>query len=152
MTGTSEGRTREYAARQKGEAFDPLRYAETETVVLEPLPCWRDLPAELRRRRIAEWVEEIEAEAAEMREQAGRQALGASAICAQDPHARHHHPKRSPAPRVHAASREVRRQFDRAYRLFVSAFRDASEKLKAGDRGALFPLGCFPPALPFVGG
>ena len=28
----------------------------------------------------------------------------------------------------------------------------ASERLKAGDRNAPFPIGCFPPALPFVGG
>jgi hypothetical protein len=27
--------------------------------------------------------------------------------------------------------------------------RIASEKLRRGDRGALFPEGCFPPALPY---
>jgi hypothetical protein len=31
-------------------------------------------------------------------------------------------------------------------------FRQASEKFRAGDRDAVFPLGSFPPALPFVGG
>jgi hypothetical protein len=34
--------------------------------------------------------------------------------------------------------------------LFVSVFREASEKLRRGDRNAPFPTGSFPPALPFV--
>jgi hypothetical protein len=31
----------------------------------------------------------------------------------------------------------------------VVAFRKAADKLKAGDRTAKFPLGSFPPSLPF---
>ena len=38
----------------------------------------------------------------------------------------------------------------RPYAWFVPAFRDASEKLQAGDLTAKFPPGSFPPALPFV--
>jgi hypothetical protein len=38
-----------------------------------------------------------------------------------------------------------------AYGLFLAAFREAAERLKAGDRVARFPTGCFPPGLPFVG-
>jgi hypothetical protein len=37
-----------------------------------------------------------------------------------------------------------------AYGWFVAAFREAAEKLKAGDRNAAFPPGSFPPAMPFV--
>jgi hypothetical protein len=145
-------RTQEYAARKRREEYDRLRYAEPETVTLAPLPCWRDLSEETRRLRIAEMVEEIEAEATRMREQTGRPALGAQAILAQDPHSRPRRPKKSPAPRVHAASKRARQEFIQAYRLFVSAFRSAAEKLRGGDREARFPVGCFPPALPFVGG
>jgi hypothetical protein len=36
------------------------------------------------------------------------------------------------------------------YGLFLAAFRDAAEQLKTGDRSAQFPLGSFPPGLPFV--
>ena len=36
------------------------------------------------------------------------------------------------------------------YGLFLAAFREAAERLKAGDRLARFPTGCFPPGLPFV--
>ena len=58
--------------------------------------------------------------------------------------------KKSPMPAVHAASKEVRRQMRDGYRFFVNAFREAAAKLKAGDRTAVFPPGCFPPRLPFV--
>ena len=34
--------------------------------------------------------------------------------------------------------------------MFLAAFREAAEKLKAGDLKASFPLGSFPPGLPFV--
>jgi hypothetical protein len=37
-------------------------------------------------------------------------------------------------------------------RWFASTFREASEKLRAGDRTVPFPAGSFPPALPFVTG
>jgi hypothetical protein len=38
------------------------------------------------------------------------------------------------------------------YAWFVAAFRSAAEKLKQGDREARFPVGSFPPGLPFVAG
>ena len=38
------------------------------------------------------------------------------------------------------------------YADFIARFRDAAEKLRAGDRKAVFPAGSFPPALPFVPG
>ena len=49
-------------------------------------------------------------------------------------------------------SARVRDELWEGYRWFVAAFRDAAEKLRAGDRNAAFPAGSFPPALPFVGG
>jgi hypothetical protein len=145
-------RTREYTARLRGEDYDRLRYAEPETVVLSPLPCWRELSEEAHRHRIAEMVEEIEAEAARIREQTGRPALGVRAILGQDPHAHAVRPKRSPAPRFHAASKKARQELLEGYRLFMSAFRLAAEKLQRGHLEVRFPPGCFPPALPFVGG
>jgi hypothetical protein len=32
----------------------------------------------------------------------------------------------------------------------VAAYRTAAQKLSSGNRMAVFPPGCFPPALPFV--
>jgi hypothetical protein len=45
----------------------------------------------------------------------------------------------------------VRRELWDAYALFVAAYRDDAEKLRAGIRDVVFPRGSFPPALPFVG-
>ena len=60
--------------------------------------------------------------------------------------------KKSPAPLFHAASQAVRRELYEMYGWFAAAFREASEKLRAGNRMVSFPAGSFPPALPFVAG
>lgn len=76
--------------------------------------------------------------------------MGVEAILRQDPHTRPNQTKKSPAPVCHAATKAARESFWEAYSTFVAAFREAADKLKAGDRAARFPLGSFPPALPFV--
>ena len=143
-------RPEEHAARNRGEDFGRLRYAEEEELVLSQLPCWADLTPEQYRERIAELVEEIEAEARAVREARGTKPLGVEAILRQEPHLRPSQTKKSPAPIYHAASKAARERFWEAYATFVAAFREAADRLKAGDRTARFPLGSFPPALPFV--
>ncbi len=145
-------RTQEYAARQRGEKFDRLQYATPETVTLSPLPCWKHLPADAWKNRALNVVTQIETEAAARRARTGSQPLGVAAILGKHPHHRPTHLKKSPAPLFHAFRQSVRQGLYEGYAWFVSAFRQAAEKLKAGDRSAAFPAGCFPPALPFVGG
>jgi REP element-mobilizing transposase RayT len=145
-------RTLEYAARQRGETFDRLQYATRETVTLSPLPCWKDLSANTRRTRALSLISQIETEAATRRSRTGGEPLGVAAILGQHPHHRPRHLKKSPAPLFHTISQVVRRELYEGYAWFVAAFREAAEKLKAGDRSAAFPAGSFPPALPFVGG
>jgi hypothetical protein len=82
----------------------------------------------------------------------GTSVLGVEAILAKDPHHRPASLACSPAPLVHAATKAARKAFYDAYAWFVSAFRQASEKLRQGDRNAVFPAGSFSPALPFVAG
>src|SRR6185312_150999 len=86
------------------------------------------------------------------RERTGASVLGIRAILACDPLHRPSALARSPAPRVHAATKAARRAFYEIYAAFVGAFREASERLRRGDRNAPFPTGSFPPALPFVAG
>jgi len=145
-------RSREHAARQRGERFDRLRYATIESVSLSPLPCWRHLPPEAYRERVAEIVGDIERGTAAERKRTGARPLGPAAIRAQAPTDRPQRPKKSPAPLAHAASREVRRRLYEAYAAFVRVYRSAAARLRAGDPAPPFPDGCFPPALPFVGG
>jgi hypothetical protein len=144
--------TQAYAARRRGEDFDRMRFATRETLTLSPLPCWKHLPKERQRQFVAALIAEIEAEAEVRRQHTGSQVLGVSAVRGQHPLDRPQKSKKSPAPLFHAASKVVRRELYEAYRWFVGVFRDASEKLSAGDRTAKFPVGSFPPALPFVSG
>jgi hypothetical protein len=95
-------------------------------------------------------MEEIESEAAAELAKAGREPLGVDTVLRQDPETRPARSKKSPAPLFHAATKAVRKAFWEAYALFVAAFREASERLRSGDRTARFPMGSFPPGLPFV--
>jgi len=125
-----------------------MRYATPEVLILSPLPCWKHLTVETRRRLVADLVAEIEAEAAIRRQQTGSQVLGVSAVRGQHPLDRPKRSKKSPAPLFHAASKAVLRQdLYAAYGWFVAAYRDASEKLRTGNRTVPFPLGSFPPRL-----
>ena len=137
---------------QPGRGFRPPPVRNPRDLYLSPLPCWKHLPKDVWRARALDLIREVEEEAAVQSASTGNQPLGPAAILAQHPFDRPKHSKRSPAPLFHAASARVRRELWEAYRLFVAAFRQASEKLRAGDREAVFPVGSFPPALPFVGG
>jgi hypothetical protein len=121
-----------------------------EEVVLIPLPCWAHLTPEQYRERVAALIEEIEAEARAERERTQVPALGVETILKQNPQGQPKASKRSPAPRFHAATKAARDGFWNAYSAFVAAFREAAERLKEGDRLARFPVGSFPPGLPFV--
>ena len=152
LTGHWFSRKDEYAARRRGEDFDPLKYATEETVELSPVPCWEHLPTEEYRGRVRGLVEEVEEEAAADRERRGIPACGPEAILTQDPQHRPEKLAKSPAPFVHAASKAARMALYQSYSWFVGEFRKAAEKLRRGVRDVGFPPGCFPPALPFVPG
>ena len=144
--------TQEYAARRRGEELDRMRFASPEVLILSPLPCLRHLSEDIRRKLIADLIAEIESEAASLRKRTGGQVLGASAVRGQHPFDRPKKSKKSPAPLFHAASKLIRRELYEMYAWFVGAFREASEKLRGGNRTAPFPAGSFPPALPFEAG
>ena len=150
LTGHWFDRSREYAARNQGQDFDRLRYATEEPVEFSPLPSWAHLPPDVYRARIKALVESIIAEAALARSATGRPVEGVESILSRDPQSRPAKLSRSPAPLVHAATKAARKAFYKMYAWFVAAFRSAAEKLKQGDREARFPIGSFPPGLPFV--
>ena len=78
-------RTKEYAARNRGEDFGVMEYATREELVLSPLPCWKHLSAEQYRERVADLVEQIECEGRAERESKGLEPLGVEAILRQNP-------------------------------------------------------------------
>ena len=93
------------------------------------------------------------AEQSAARQQAtGLRPLGVAAVLAQNPLHRPGKIKKSPTPFIHAATKAMRQLLWGGYALFVAAYRSAAERLKAGDPAPPFFVGCFPPALPVVGG
>jgi len=152
MTGHWFERTREYAARNRRQSVEPLRFDTEESVMLSPIPCWAHLSSDQYRARVAALVETIEATAALQRSHVHRSVLGVEAILKMDPQHRPAELAKSPAPLLHAFSKAARKAFYEAYSWFVAAFRVAAAMLKAGDRNAPFPAGSFPPGLPFVAG
>ena len=143
-------RTLEFQARRQGLEFGARDFTTTYTVTLSPIPCWRHLSPEQYRKAIAGLIAEIEADARLRQEETRREPAGAEFVRRQNPLSRPARSKRSPAPRVHAASKAARRAFREAYRIFLAAFQRASEKLRSGDRTAEFPRFSFPPSLPFA--
>jgi len=143
-------RTDEWAARNRGEEYGHTTFATVEEVVLDQLPCWAHLSPEEYRQAVAGLVQEIEEEAALEREATGRPSLGAEAIVKMDPHTRPAKLERSPAPRIHAMTKAAFDAMMEALSLVFAAYREASERLRNGDRLAVFPEGTFPPHLSFV--
>jgi hypothetical protein len=152
LEGIWHERDLETRARNRGQEIEAGQFETVETVTFDPLPCWQHLSPEEQRRQVAHLVEEIEAEAAAERKRTGKPVLGVEAILAQDPHDHPERPKKEPAPFVHAATKVARLVFREMYALFVAAYREAADKLRKGNRAVVFPIGSFPPALPFVGG
>ncbi len=143
-------RTKEFAARRRGEHYGRYEYATEETVVLDPLPCWRHLSIKEVRRRVKELIRDIEREAAAERRANEKSVRGAEAVMEIDPHYRPTKLDRSPAPDFHARRKDVRKAMRYAYAWVVAEFARAAERLRAGDRLVSFPEGTFPPGLPFV--
>ncbi len=152
LNGIWVDRTALYRARQRkgGHRARPIDFEEKMTVKLSQLPCWAHLSPEDYRRSIHELVEGIEKEAASRHAQEGTRPAGRKAVLRQSPHHRPEKFKSSPCPLVHSASKAARKYFLESYGLFVSAFRAASERFRAGDLGAEFPVGSFPHAAAFV--
>jgi hypothetical protein len=146
-------RTAYSRAQRRRKATDPpvqeSDFKTTETLELKPLPCLANLGAVQQRDLIHSSIEKIVAAATAARGEKGVMVLGAARLQRQHPHTQPNRIKKSPAPRFHAFAVAVRRALRDAYSAFVAAYRIAPEKLRGGDRGARFPDGCFPPALPF---
>lgn len=143
-------RTRESAAKARGEAFHRRQFALRKTLKLEPLPCWSDCSVDEYQQRIRKLVLDIEAETAALHARERTRPAGVEKVMARDPHTRPHRLKRAVAPSFHAATRSVREELIRAYRRFVAEFRAAAKALRDAEFTARFPQGCFPPRLPFV--
>ncbi len=153
LEGTWLDRTGLYRARKRRKRGEPpvqeKDFITTQVLELTPLPCLAGMDVTRQRQFVAGLMEEVVAEGVAARKEKGMMALGAKAVAKQHPHSQPKNSKKSPAPRFHTFAVAIRKALSEAYSLFTAAYRIASARLRDGDRSALFPDGCFPPALPF---
>ncbi len=150
LEGTWVNRTGLHKARKKLPAGKARAVDFEEKVILElsPLPCWVHFSKVRYRQQILALIHDIEAAASSVRK--GGKVAGRRSVLNTHPHHRPKEVKTSPAPLVHAPSKEIRMAFLESYRLFTKAFRAAADLLRNGDLTAVFPVGSFPPGRPFV--
>jgi hypothetical protein len=152
LRGTWFDRSKDFLARQRGETVFPARFATAFDVNLTPLPALQHLTADRRQTEIRHIIDEIKTEAAAENKEKGRSPMTVDQILAQDPHSKPSSTDRSPAPFVHATYDSTAQEFRAAYRAFVDAFRAGVLRLRdrASEITDMFPLGAFPPHLPFA--
>ena len=141
-------RTAEYEARRRGEPVRKYSHGEETSLTLVPLPCWEELSAEAYRQQVAGLVRTIEAETRTRLRTEGGAPVGPKRILALHPHDAPDHPRRSPAPRFHAATTAARRRLEHAFHDFRGRYRRAAAALRTGAP-ADFPPGCFLPRPPY---
>jgi REP element-mobilizing transposase RayT len=151
ITGTWYDRTAAYWARKRGKELEPGEFDATETLTLCPLPCWDDLSRDDVRAKTAEMVGDIAAETRQRLRQTKSRPLGVRRILRQHPHARPRRIARSPAPRFHAATWQIRRMLEAGYRTYRDAYRDAKRALQGHQVPVHFPSHGIPPPLNLVG-
>ena len=149
-------RSKEWHARNQGKDYGVYDFATKYQVGIAPLPAFRHLTADEYRRRVKELIHEIEEEARAAR--GGMEVLGVERILRQDPQERPTRKRKTKTvkPFIHAKDQEIRKSFKIAFGEFLATYWDASGRLRelcgrpAAEMG--FPPGCYPPALPYVGG
>ena len=138
-------------ARSRGEKVTEADFTEELELRLSPLPSLAHLDPEAYRRLMIEMVREVEEETAQRHRENGTAPLGVEGVLSRDPHELpRRRPRKTPRPWFHAVSRDVRQAMRTALTYIVVAYREASERYRAGDFGVKFPKGTFPPARPFV--
>lgn len=157
LVGHWYNRTREWIARHRGESFEKYDFATRYEIELEPLPAFRDLSSKDYRQKVAELIEEVENQTSAERD--SEPTLGVDAVRRRHPHERPDQVKKSPAPKLFfAITKEARSAMRQEFETFVSHYRSAAYLLlrtvaRGGEKNPAkeFPVGCFPPAMPFVG-
>jgi REP element-mobilizing transposase RayT len=138
-------RTAMYRKRGRGRKPTTSTFASVETLVLSRLPCFEGCTPIEEQTWIRNCVDQIVTEARLDRARRRKTSSCGSQRDQMDPTAM----KRTPAPWFHVASRSWACELRDGYAGFVDLFRAAAQRLRRGLE-ADFPVGCFPPAQPYV--
>jgi putative transposase len=144
-------RTYLYRQRRSGMKIDPKEATTIETLSFSKLPCWGHLSPEEYQERVADLIEQAQHEAAVIRQAEGRKVVGRKAILRKSAHFAPAKQKKSRRPLFFAASKEAYKRLVESFSDFLSAYLEASARLRSGHRDTVFPDHCFPPGLSFTG-
>lgn len=146
-------RSKEWAARNQGKEYGYYDFATKYLVGFAPLPAFRHLSPEEYQDKVAELIWEIEEEGRKARD--GDPVAGRETILSQNPfEPPTRKTKHSAKPIFHVGSKEKRDDLRKERSGFMTQFYEASEALRSDNQVAEafeFPVGCYPPALPFLG-
>ncbi len=146
-------KTKEWAARNRGQDVGTYDFATKYRIELAQLPAFRHLSPEAYQDKVSQLIIEIQDRYRAERD--GNPVAGVEKILSLDPYEPPtRHPKSSSRPRFHVASRQARDELWKEYAAFATQYRMASEALRIRRNPAAidwFPTGSYPPASPFVG-
>jgi len=147
IVGVWHDRTGEYRARRQAKELSSAAFSSEEAMELSRLPCWQDLEGKEMRRQIEVLLEQIVQETEQRHRAQGTRPLGRRRILRQRPHTWPRRVRRTPAPRFHAASFEIRKMLEAMYWAFLDLRAEALEALRAGRLPVRFPAHGIPPPL-----
>ncbi len=119
-------------------------------VKLSKLPHLRNKTGEEYRQYIRRMCKKIATEAAKERKQSGAKVMGVKKVLSAHPHDRPEKLSKSPAPPVHCKDKKLRKWFEKAYRAFAAAYREAHAALREGIDTFQFPEGGILPGYVFT--
>lgn len=117
------------------------------------LPCWQHLPEAEWRARALKLQKEIDGENCDQPEEDGDatwRARQVQAILDKNPRDRIPLQTHTPTPLVLAATKKVREALEDELRAVFGAYREASQRFRAGEWDVTFPSGTFRPGGGFV--
>jgi len=134
-----------YASRRKHYIPIEGEFDITYDVILTVMPCWKEMPPEEWRGRVAEMVAAVNHSHGSDGDGGAQPVLGAEAVLQADPRSRIQRTKKTDAPKVHAVDPAVRDALSDEVDAIREAYAIASAKFRAGDWRVEFPEGTFRP-------
>ncbi len=123
-------------------------FAKIASVEYTPLPAWAGMSDNQRQAHIRRETRKLEQQFREMRSLEGKTAMGPARLARVDHRDRpSSHPPRTRKPICHASSPERAREYNRQFKEFLNAYREASAHYRGGDRNVEFPAGSIKPPL-----
>jgi REP element-mobilizing transposase RayT len=118
-------------------------WSESVTLTLSPIPSWREMTPLQRKRRIERLISGIVAKGKSQ----FKTVAGVATIFSRRQNHRPATQKSSPQPLCHAATSAAREAFRDHFRNWMSAFREASKRFRAGEWTVRFPPWAFRPGV-----